>query len=57
MDKEQSSIMLMINIIELNMKELLKMINLMDLEKLFLMMEILHIVYFNLEKHQNLDIR
>ena len=56
MDKEQSSIMLMINIIELNMKELLKMIFLMDLEKYFITMEVVIKEYFNLVVDPNLVI-
>ena len=45
----------MIKKTELNMKDLLKMISLIDLEKLFLMMEILQKQYFNLENAQNFN--
>ena len=56
MEKESQSIMQMTKNKELNMQELLKMIFVMDLEKLFGKMEVLIKVYFNLKKHPNLDI-
>ena len=54
-EKESFSIMLMIKIKELNMKELLKMIFNMVQEKCIINLDILIKEYFNLEKNKNLD--
>ena len=46
----------MINLTELNLKELLKIIFFMNLEKLLGNKDILTKEYFNLKNYQNLDI-